>query len=174
MVRDAWLGHAREWRDKKTGPLPSPDALLARILHSGQWVQDRSHILEPIKFMSAKVGHWHTMAKLIPSDHIKHAHFLRLLEKFAEFREDQAAVEAAAEKLRAASAPAADNDRLAAHHIQVWRQHLLRKQRKAEEAKARVAAANEKERQRALRAAQEAGEVTRPASPNMMGPPPCH
>ena len=165
MGRDAWKSHACEWLAAQRGPLPHPDALLARILRTEQPVQDRSAVLESVKFQRARVAYWHECAVRIPSTHIKHVHYLRLLQKFAEFREANQAVDAAAEKLRAASLPAPDNDALAAYHIKLWQQHLLRKRRLAEEAKARVAAANEKERLRELKRAQEAGEVTRPASP---------
>ena len=87
------------------------------------------------------------------------------MEKFAEFREEQAAVDAAEERLRGASQPAADNDLLAAHHIQVSQRHLLRKQRHAIEVNVRIGLAREEQRQRALRAAGLPVDVTRPASP---------
>ena len=149
----------------RTGPLPTRDALLSRILRTGQPVQDTRRTHELDTRMQNKIIYWYAAANAFPRYHLKHAHYLRLLEKFAEFREDQETVNAAEEKLRSASIPAADNDLLVAHHLQVWQRHRLAKWRREIEVNKRIAAANEEERQRALRAAGLPVDVTRPASP---------
>ena len=95
---EAWEEHARAWVATKTGPLLTRDALLSRILHTGQPVRDTRRTHELDRRMQNKVIYWYAAANHFPVHHIKHAHFLRLLEKFAEFREDQARVNAAKEQ----------------------------------------------------------------------------